>query len=172
MPRHRRSRRARLLANESPPSAELLHPPESLDDSPFEQVGEQVDDVIDDIEQETFSERALTTWECLQRDYAVLALMALTVLANLALLAFLLVQFDTLPDPLPLHFDATGLPDRIESKTGILALPAIGLLVFGLNVALGLVVYRRERAASVLLAGGALFVQILMWLATMNVASG
>ena len=111
-------------------------------------------------------------WECFRHDYVLQALLILTFLVNLGLIGFLVIRYDAFPDPLPLHFDASGLPDRIDAKTGIIALPAIGFIVFGLNVVLGSLAYRRERAATVLLVVGALFVQILMWLATINAAGG
>src|SRR5574337_845610 len=69
----------------------------------------------------------------LQRDRALQLLLVLTLLVNLALLAFLALRFDALPDPLPLHFDAMGQPDRIDVKSGIFALPLIGLIVLMLN---------------------------------------
>jgi uncharacterized membrane protein len=108
----------------------------------------------------------------LRRDYVLLTLVGLTLMVNLALFGFLLVRYNGLPDPLPLHFDVSGLPDRIESKNGILALPAIGLVVFGLNSAFGILAYRRQRAATLLLVVGALCVQMLMWFATINIAGG
>jgi hypothetical protein len=64
------------------------------------------------------------------------------------------------------------LPDRIEVKSGIFALPLIGLTVIGLNIAFGIFVHRHERAATMLLTTGALLVQILMWLATINILGG
>jgi hypothetical protein len=92
------------------------------------------------------------------------------LLANLGLFVYLVARFANLPDPLPLHFDATGLPDRIESKNGIFALPIIGITVWFLNTGLGILLHRRERAAALLLAIGALGVQILMWFAVINIA--
>jgi uncharacterized membrane protein len=110
--------------------------------------------------------------QLLLQDHALQILLALTLALNLALLIFLVVRYDALPDPLPLHFDATGLPDRIESKSGILILPVIGLIVLVSNALLGVLVHQRERAATLLLAAGALFVQALMWLAAVNIAGG
>lgn len=106
------------------------------------------------------------------RDYSLLALLILTLVVNLALFGFLLLRYDALQDPLPLHFSAAGFPDLIGAKSGVFMLPAIGLVVFGLNVALGVIAYRLERAASLLLGAGALFVQFLMWLAAINIAGG
>lgn len=108
----------------------------------------------------------------LWHDHALQVLLALTLLANLALLGYLALRFESLPDLLPLHFDASGLPDRIEAKTGIFALPVIGLMVFVLNTALGVLLHRRERAATNLLAASALLVQVLMGLAAINIAGG
>jgi hypothetical protein len=108
----------------------------------------------------------------LRHDYALQALLILTLLVNFALIGFLILRYESLPDPLPLHFDASGLPDRIDAKSGILALPVIGLVVYGLNAVLGVFAYRRERAATVLLVIAAMVVQLLMWLATINVAGG
>ncbi len=110
--------------------------------------------------------------QMLLQDRALQLLLAFTLAMNLALVIFLMVRYGDLPDPLPLHFDATGLPDRIESKSGILILPVIGLIVFVSNGLLGVLVHRRERAATLLLAAGALVVQVLMWLAVINIAGG
>ncbi len=116
-----------------------------------------------------FGEGVLTL---LRRDRALQILVALTLLVNLALLAYLAVHFESLPDRLPMHFDATGLPDRIDARTRIYDLPVIGLFVILLNAALGILVHRRQRAAAIILIASALVVQILMWLAAINIAGG
>ncbi|MCI0475690.1 MAG: DUF1648 domain-containing protein [Anaerolineales bacterium] len=108
----------------------------------------------------------------LARDHALQILFALAVLSNLALFAYLGIRFDALPDPLPLHFDATGLADRIEAKNGIFGLPIIGALVLALNCALGIPAHRRERAATILLVTGALLTQILLWFAVSSIVGG
>jgi len=106
----------------------------------------------------------------LWRDRLYQALLALALLANLALLTYLAVRYNNLPDRLPLHYDSFGQPDRIEYKNAIFALPIIGVTVFFMNLGLGVLLHRRERAATLVLAIGALFVQVLMWLAVINVA--
>jgi hypothetical protein len=106
----------------------------------------------------------------LARDRALQIILAVTFVAVLGLFAYLAVTFDTLPDPLPLHFDASGLPDRIDAKSGIFALPIIGLIVFAANGALGTVVHRHQRAAAILLAVGALMVELLLWFAAISIA--
>ncbi len=111
-----------------------------------------------------------TLFTLLWRDRAFQFLLVLTLLVNLALFAYLALRFATLPDLLPLHFDTLGLPDRIESKNGIFALPIIGILVFAINTALGIFIHQSERAATILLTAGTLSVQVLMWLAVINIA--
>ncbi len=108
----------------------------------------------------------------LRRDRALMAILILALLINMALLIFLAVRFEAFPDPLPLHFDASGLPDRIDAKAGIFGLPIIGLVVFAANVFIGFVVHRRERAAAMLFASSALLMQILLWLAALNIVGG
>lgn len=106
----------------------------------------------------------------LSQDRAYQLLLSLVLLANLALFVYLALRFANLPDLLPLHFDSAGLPDRIDSKNSIFALPVIGLTVLFLNTSLGILLYRQERAVTLLLAVGALFVQLLIWLAVINIA--
>lgn len=106
------------------------------------------------------------------RDSALQALIGLALLFDVALFAYLLLRLDGLPELLPLHFDASGFPDRIDQKTSILALPAIGLIVIALNVFIGLLAYRRERATTVLLAASALLMQVLLWFALVNIVGG
>ncbi len=110
--------------------------------------------------------------ELLWHDHALQFLLGVTCLINLALIGYLVVRYDTLPDPLPLHFDAAGWPDRIEAKNSILALPGIGFVVLAANTVLGILSHRRERAATILLAAGALSVQVLLWLAAIIIVSG
>lgn len=105
------------------------------------------------------------------RDRALLALLALTLVFDLFLFGFLALRFESMNDLLPLHFDVTGLPDRIDAKNGIFALPLIGLIVLFVNTLLGILVHRQQRAASLLLAVGGLTVQVLLLIAAINIVS-
>lgn len=98
-------------------------------------------------------------------------MLILAFLINLGLVAFLVVRFDGMNDLIPLHYDAQGFPDRIESKNGIYGLPMIGFVILFGNAILALAAYRRERAASILLAVSAMTVQLLLWLAALNIVS-
>ncbi|MBI5303177.1 MAG: DUF1648 domain-containing protein [Chloroflexi bacterium] len=115
------------------------------------------------------TEDALTR---LQSDHTLHVLLISAFVVNLVLLAYLALRFEVLPDPLPLHFDASGLPDRIEAKGGIFGLPIIGMIIFVSNAGLGVIVHRWQRAAALLLAGGASIAQILMWFAAISIVGG
>jgi uncharacterized membrane protein len=108
----------------------------------------------------------------LWRDHTFQFLILLGLIANSGLFGYLALRFDTLPDPLPFHFDSSGLADRIEAKGGIFGLPLIGLCVLALNLVLGVLSHRRERAATLLLTTCALLVQILMWFAVSSIIGG
>jgi uncharacterized membrane protein len=103
------------------------------------------------------------------RDAVLWSLFAAALLINLALFIFLAVNFGALPPNVPMHFDLSGQPDRVEPTQMIFALPIIGLIVIVGNLVLGLWVRHRERAAALLLTATAVLIQILIWLATINI---
>jgi len=105
-------------------------------------------------------------------DRWLIAFLLVALLVNLALWLFVALRFPGLNDLLPLHFDAQGFPDRIESKSGIFNLPFIGLAIVFVNAAFALPTRVRERAAGILLAISAVLVELLLWLATLNIVGG
>ncbi len=102
-------------------------------------------------------------------DQTAWVLLGAAAVINLALFAYLCARFPGLDFQLPLHFNNLGEPDRIGTKTELFALPIIGLIILSTNLALGGVLYNRERAASYLLWGAAAAVQALFWLATFSI---
>jgi len=84
---------------------------------------------------------------------------------NLVLFGLLLFRYPLLPDAIPMHWDATGLVDRIALRQAVFALPVFGLITLLANDGLGAVFYRRERVASYMLWSGAVLVQLLFLLA-------
>lgn len=136
---------------------------------------------------ETLAARQPGRLVLLLHDHVLQALLVLALIVNFALVVYLVIRLPSLTDSLPMHFDANGLPDVIEppmqfdangfpdligARGGILKLPAIGFLALVLNAVIGVWAHRRERAASVLLASSALFVQVLMWVEAINIAGG
>jgi hypothetical protein len=90
--------------------------------------------------------------------------------AALCLLLFGLVAFryPDLPTVIPLHYNLAGIVDRRGPMSQAFILPLIGLLALGANTLLGGLFYRREQMASYLLWGGAIMVQLLLWIGTIN----
>jgi len=109
--------------------------------------------------------RSLSLWE----DQTAWVLLGVALAVNLGLFAYLAARFPGLDLQLPLHFNNLGQADRIGTKIELFALPIIGLIILGTNLALGLLLYRRERAGSYLLWGAAAAAQALFWLATFSI---
>jgi hypothetical protein len=103
------------------------------------------------------------------RDRVAWILVGLGLLANLALHIYLSFVFDRLPTMLSFHFDALGRADRIASRTQILRLPQVALLMLALNLGLGFILYRRQRIAAYLIWGGGLVFQLLVWGAVLTI---
>ena len=102
-------------------------------------------------------------------DRLVHVLLALGGLFNLTLFAYIGWYYRALPESLPLHFDILGQPDRFGVRSEIFRLPAIGLLLLVLNSLSGLAIQRWEKMGAYLLLGLTPVVQVLFWLAALNI---
>lgn len=105
----------------------------------------------------------------LWRDRFLWTLMGLVVLANALLFGYVCWQHPYLPELLPLHFGILGQVDRIGERNELFMLPFIGLVVVALNALLGILIHLRERFGTYVLLSSALVVQVLLWLATVNI---
>lgn len=108
------------------------------------------------------------TWP-LWRDRGALFLIGAGLLGVLLMFGVLCFRYPALSSDLPLHFDIYGLPDRIAPKSDLFTLPVIGLLIWLVNTAAGVWLYRHvQRGAAYLLWGGALAIQGIAGLALLN----
>jgi hypothetical protein len=103
------------------------------------------------------------------KDRLALALLGAGTLALAGLTGLVCFRFPALPRLMPLHFGASGSPDRLGPRGEVFLIPLIGLLTLLTNGAFGSLLYRRDRVASYLLWGGATLVQLLVWTATLSV---
>ncbi|MDO8690718.1 MAG: PH domain-containing protein [Dehalococcoidia bacterium] len=103
------------------------------------------------------------------RDSWVLGLFLCGFLVNLALFAYLSHLYPSIPTLLSLHFAPNGQVDRVGMKLEIFKLPAMALVVLGGNGVAGLLLHLKERYMALLVLGVALLVQILFWLAAMQI---
>lgn len=106
------------------------------------------------------------------RDRWFWGLLILAALSGAALFGFLAARYPTLPERLPLHFDAQGEADRVGPKAGLLIVPWIGALSLAINGLLGVLAHRRERLAAYVLAVASLLIQCVVWAAVSRILRG
>jgi hypothetical protein len=106
----------------------------------------------------------------LLHDRLALGLIGVGAAGAVLLLGYLALISPQLPSQIALHFDAHGLPDRYGAPAGLLILPAIAGLTWLANTLGSVWLHRntRERAAAYLLLVATLFVQALVWVATLS----
>ncbi len=97
----------------------------------------------------------------LHHDRLAQVLLVAGLLAGLVVFAFFVWTYPTLPAELPLHFDASGAPDLLSPRRSLLLVPAITLLIWFFNAALGFALYEQEPLAAYLLWGNGVFVQMV-----------
>jgi hypothetical protein len=112
---------------------------------------------------------AAQTWALLH-DRLALALVAVGAASAVLLLGYLAVIAPKLPPQIALHFDAQRTADRYGPPAGLLILPAIAGLTWLVNTLGSAWLHRnsRERPAAYLLLVATLFVQALVWVATVT----
>lgn len=87
------------------------------------------------------------------------------VLLNILMVVYILIQYDTIPQSIPLHWNVNGLPDRIGSPREIWTLPLITGLVTVANFGLAWSIVTFDRFAARALLGATCLVQIVAWVA-------
>lgn len=85
-----------------------------------------------------------------------------------AMIWFILLRYDSVPQTLPLHYNTLGQPDRIGSPREIFLLPLIAGVVAVANIALAWSVIRFDRFAARLLLTGTCLVQTVTWVALLK----
>lgn len=101
-------------------------------------------------------------------DQPAVSLMLLGGALLAAMLWFILLRFDSVPDALPLHYNTLGQPDRVGSPREIFLLPLIAGVVAVANIALAWSVIRFDRFAARLLLSGTCLVQAVTWVALLK----
>lgn len=96
-------------------------------------------------------------------DSVVLLLLALAVVLNVAMVAFILARYASLPPSIALHWNVNGFPDVIGSPREIWTVPIIAGLVTLANVGLAWTATAFDRFAARLLVAGSVLVQIVAW---------
>lgn len=121
------------------------------------------------IGQRAFQERAGTRAVSLFADRASVSLLLLGGALVAAMLWFILIRFDAVPQTLPLHYNLNGRPDRIGTPREIFYFPLIAALITAANFALAWSVIRFDRFAARLLLGGTCLAQLVAWVALLKI---
>ena len=103
------------------------------------------------------------------RDWRFWLVSILVCMADIVLFGLVVNRYAILPERMPLHRNALGEVDRIASKAWLFVMPGIGVLVLGINTALGAILHRRERLGAYLLIGIACGVQVILWFAALGI---
>jgi hypothetical protein len=86
-----------------------------------------------------------TLWQ----DRWALVILAIGLVLPFVLLVVVAIQFPSLPDSVPLHFDGTGAVDRTGPPSGLLILPAIGAIAWLINGIIGVALYAARKPQTV-----------------------
>lgn len=131
-------------------------------------VGFQAEGAEEEVEPED-TQPPFARWD-LWHDRLALGLLAAGLASVVLLLGYLALIAPQLPAQIALHFNAQGQPDRFGPPAGLLILPTIAGLAWLGNALAGVWLHRAapERPAAYLLLGASLFVQALVWVATVG----
>jgi hypothetical protein len=109
-------------------------------------------------------------WTALADAWLPTCAIAATLLL-LLVLAAIVFQFDSLPDQIAVHFDASGRPNDVAPKSDLLRLPLLGLTVLVVNWVLGLWLHPRERLLARLLWIGGAIVQVVLLMGVLRLVT-
>jgi hypothetical protein len=119
-------------------------------------------------DQRAFREQTIARPVPLFADQSAVLLMLLGGALLAAMLWYILLRYDSVPETLPLHYNTLGQPDRIGSPREIFLLPLIAGVVAAANIALAWSVIRFDRFAARLLLSGTCLVQAVTWVALLK----
>lgn len=103
-------------------------------------------------------------------DRAAKVLLILGLAINLLAFGISAARYPVVPSQIVLHFNAAGIADRFGSTAQIFAPPAIALLLFVVNLVIGLLAHRRgEPLAGYLIWGGNVVVQVAFLVAVITI---
>jgi hypothetical protein len=101
---------------------------------------------------------ALPFW----RDRVAIAAAAVSVLAGVALCGYVYSQYPGLPSVIQLNFPSLGGIVRVGDKSELLRIAYLGLAILAANLAVGIGVHARERAAGLWLLASSGMLQVVL----------
>lgn len=104
------------------------------------------------------------------RDRLAQMMWATAMVLNGFLFAYLCTIYSRLPALVPLHFNESGIVDRVETPANLFILPLVGLMAWLVNGLSGWLFYhwRSEKPLAFILWGTAIVVQLAAWAAVLG----
>lgn len=102
-------------------------------------------------------------------DSTVRGLLLVAFVLNLVVLGIVMARYSALEPVLRMRFDPSGQVADLRPRHQVLFLPLAAFGVTLINIALGLLVYRRQQLGARLLQGASLIVQILFGIAMLTI---
>jgi hypothetical protein len=87
------------------------------------------------------------------------------------MVAWIMARFASLPDLMPIHFDALAHPDFVAPKADVFRFPAVGGAILLINAVICGAIYANERGAARLLAVSTIVIELVTLVAVVRVVS-
>lgn len=109
--------------------------------------------------------------QAVPRDAVMLGTGILSALIVVGMLALIMGRYATLPDVMPIHFDALANPDFIGPKSDVFRFPAVGAVILIANIVVGVLIYGSERFGARLLWCSTVLIELVILVAVARVLS-
>jgi hypothetical protein len=103
------------------------------------------------------------------QDPISLAFIGAGILATVAMVTHITVQYDNIPASLTLHWNVDGMPGRVGDPQEIWVLPVIAALVLFMNVGLAWSIAQFDHFAARLMLSSTLVVHVIIWIALFTI---
>ncbi|MFN0071713.1 MAG: PH domain-containing protein [Chloroflexota bacterium] len=109
--------------------------------------------------------------QAVPRDAVMLGAGIVSLLIVATMIAWIMARFASLPDVMPIHFDALANPNFIAPKADVFRFPAVGGGILLINAVIGAVVYGNERGVARLLAVSTIVIELVTLVAVIRVVA-
>jgi hypothetical protein len=109
--------------------------------------------------------------QAVPRDAVMLGSGLISIVLVSLMVAWIMARFASLPDLMPIHFDAMAHPDFVAPKADVFRFPAVGGGILLINAVICGAVYANERGAARLLAVSTIVIELVTLVAVVRVVS-
>jgi hypothetical protein len=109
--------------------------------------------------------------QAVPRDAVMLGSAVLSIVLVALMVAWIMARFASLPDLMPIHFDAMAHPDFVAPKADVFRFPGVGGAILIINAVICAAIYTTERGAARLLAISTIVIELVTLVAVVRVVS-